>query len=395
MSFFRRKDPSAIPLPPSRAESAISPQSYALRRDRSPGPPSYQSNASQDSRAPVYNAGSNSYFGDQKVSQDNRNDGSQPGSGGLGGRSNVAVSDPYSRGFGNVEADRNELFSGYNPDNAGGGRNRFDDRPPGGGSRGGGRRWQDSEPANQEEEEEDVERIKQDTKQLKNESLTSTRNALRLAREAEETARATLNKLGDQSERIGNTERLLDKSKGHTSRAEDKTSEIKQLNRSIFRPVIVFNKEGKRQKEEQRLADRHAAEREERERAMIDVRESQNRIGRAQVMDGEGDEDPYGKYGGQGSGRFGRKNLTEAQQNARLAGRSRFQFEKSASDDELEDNLDDNLDEIHDVTKRLKALAAAQGEELDNQNARLGRLDGNAAKLDDKINRATDRLKRL
>ena len=48
-------------------------------------------------------------------------------------------------------------------------------------------------------EDEEVEGIKQQTRFIKQESVNSTRNALRVAREAEETARATLSKLGDQS----------------------------------------------------------------------------------------------------------------------------------------------------------------------------------------------------
>lgn len=184
------------------------------------------------------------------------------------------------------------------------------------------------------------------------------------------------------TEKISNTERHLDQSKGHTSRAEERTNEIKQLNKSIFRPVITFNKESKRQREEERLAARYAAEREEREQSMREVRESQNRIGRAAGY-GAQEQDTYGQeaVGGRGP-------RTEAQR----AGRSRFQFEKSASDDELEDELDDNIDEIHDVTKRLKAIAMAQNEELGRQNERLDRLNNNATRLDDKLQRATNNV---
>lgn len=50
-----------------------------------------------------------------------------------------------------------------------------------------------------EEDDEDVEGIKTQIWTVKNESVNSTRNALRLAREAEETARATTSRLVDQS----------------------------------------------------------------------------------------------------------------------------------------------------------------------------------------------------
>lgn len=75
---------------------------------------------------------------------------------------------------------------------------------------------------------------------VKQESLASTRNAIRVGREAEETARATLDKLGDQSDRFASTENHLDMSKALNSRAADETKELEALNRSIFRPSCAF-----------------------------------------------------------------------------------------------------------------------------------------------------------
>jgi hypothetical protein len=94
--------------------------------------------------------------------------------------------DAYSRGQGNLDSDRSELFSGYNPEKAKTGRFDYDGPAL-------------SEPAPGEENEEDVEGIKQQTRFVKQESVNSTRNALRMAREAEETARNTVNRLGTQS----------------------------------------------------------------------------------------------------------------------------------------------------------------------------------------------------
>lgn len=100
-------------------------------------------------------------------------------------RSN-GVGDVYSRGGAKLDNDRNELFAGYNPKKAGSGR--FFDGPAAG-----------REPAPGEENDEDVEGIKQQTRFMKQESVASTRNALRMAREAEDTARNTLGRLGDQA----------------------------------------------------------------------------------------------------------------------------------------------------------------------------------------------------
>jgi hypothetical protein len=109
-------------------------------------------------------------------------------------RRNADVGDAYSRGAAHLEQDRNELFAGYNPAKSGSGR-FFDgpsmpDRAPG------------------EENEDDVEGIKQQTRFVKQESVTSTRNALRLAREAEETALNTVNRLGDQSGKTAKISRV-------------------------------------------------------------------------------------------------------------------------------------------------------------------------------------------
>ncbi len=94
--------------------------------------------------------------------------------------------DVYSRGQGNLDNDRRELFSGYNSEKASTGRFAHDGPTL-------------PEPAPGEEGEEDVEGIKQQTRFVKQESVNSTRNAIRMAREAEETARNTINRLGSQS----------------------------------------------------------------------------------------------------------------------------------------------------------------------------------------------------
>jgi hypothetical protein len=75
--------------------------------------------------------------------------------------------------------------------------------------------------------------------------------------------------------------------------------------------------------------------------------------------------------------------------------RSRFQFEATNSDDEIENELDDNLGEISDMTKRLKALGTSMGQELDNQNQRIDRIGGKAGELDNRMFKNTEKLKRI
>jgi hypothetical protein len=344
MSFFRRKDQNQIPpvQPEQKGPSSLSPA------------PSYRSTAT------TYNASRDGdLYGNDKSSYNQ-----QPSSGGYGGGGGY---DP-SRG-GAPDPNRSELFSGYNPERAGQNRFTASDRRP-----------ELREPAPGEEGEEDVEGIKQQTRATKQESLNSSRNALQLAREAEKTARGTLLKLSDQSEKLANTERHLDISKNHALRAEDNTDELKKLNKSIFNPsaVFVLDKQGKRAAKEAKIQARYDEDREERERGLSEVRETQDRIGQATT---------YGTGGG--------RQLSGAQQAVRKEQRSRFQFEATNSDDEIENELDDNLGEISDMTKRLKALGTSMGQELDNQNQRIDRIGGKAGELDNRMFKNTEKLKRI
>ncbi|KAG6329345.1 hypothetical protein ID866_9743, partial [Astraeus odoratus] len=347
MSFFRRKDKNLIPPVPSDTASSMRGSS------RSTSPlPSYHSNASTY----VSSRDGPDPYNTRTKSQNSYDNYDSP-------TNKPPASDPAS------DRARSELFAGYNPEKAGSGR--FFDGPSLG-----------KEPAPGEENDEDIEGIKQQTRFIKQESVASTRNALRLAREAEETARNTLTRLGDQSEKLADTECHLDKAKAHTSKAEDQIGELKQLNRSIFRPVITFNKDAKRAAQEAKVQQRYEDERREREKAMMDIRESQNRLGRAQTY---GQSDEEGITGG------GFKSRTAEQLAARKEQRKRYQFEAGASDDELENELDDNLQEVSDVTKRLKALATGMGQELDTQNKRLETIEQKATGLDNKIFGQTER----
>jgi hypothetical protein len=83
------------------------------------------------------------------------------------------------------------------------------------------------------------------------------------------------------------------------------------------------------------------------------------------------------------------------EQKAKKESRARYQFDATASDDELEDELDENLDETYEVTKRLKNLATAMGDEVAGQNQRLTRVTGKTEDLEFAVMKNTERLKRI
>jgi hypothetical protein len=114
-------------------------------------------------------------------------------------------------------------------------------------------------------------------------------------------------------------------------------------------------------------------ERDDRDKARGDVAETNRRLGAA-ADSREGHQIVAGKMA------------------ARAQARKKYQFEATASDDELEDELDENLDETLRVTRRLKMMATAMGDEVNNQNTRISSITDKAHNLDARIQQNTSRL---
>lgn len=115
----------------------------------------------------------------------------------------------------------------------------------------------------------------------------------------------------------------------------------------------------------------------------MDVRESQNRLGRATTYGTNGDESILG----------GRGNRTEQQLADRKEQRKMFQFEANEEDDQAEDEIVDNLDEIGQVTKSLKVMAAAMGQEVERQNKRIENITEKVGVVDRDLFRNTERVR--
>jgi protein transport protein SEC9 len=196
------------------------------------------------------------------------------------------------------------------------------------------------------------------------------------------------------SDSLMNTERNLDLAKGHVNRADDNTTDIKTLNRSIFIPAITFNKEKKRREQEAKLTARYESERAEHERLQTERSEVHQRIGGATTnglhsfnRDGPPGDDDEGTGGRPGAGRSGSQQQAERKKQW-----GRYQFEATASDDEAENEIDNNLDELGDAVGRLKALAVASGQEVERQNKVLGRLQSKTDNVDRRVRATTDRV---
>ena len=185
-------------------------------------------------------------------------------------------------------------------------------------------------------------------------------------------------------DKIGDTERSLDIAKAHTSRVEDNARTIAQPNQSIFRPKWKRNQKAKRDAEEARVLQRHIDERTERELTRAEMLSSQRRVEESVSNMGM-----FSKLRNKAGVSNTNQSFDPKEQ------RARYQFEATESDDELEDELDGNLDEISALSARMNLLSRAMGQEVDEQNKRLGRVSDKTSALDTRIYAGTKRLENL
>ncbi|KAF2277411.1 uncharacterized protein EI97DRAFT_449543 [Westerdykella ornata] len=306
--------------------------------------------------------------------------------GGYGGLGRANSNDTMS-----TEAGRNELF--------GNASQRYQERQQQGGpsgmapqsgaygqeAPGGYGAYGDRQLTAEEQEEEDINAAKSEIKFIKQQDVSSTRNALRLAQQAEETGRDTLARLGAQGERIHNTERNLDLASSQNRIAEEKARELKTLNKSMFAVHVSnpFTASSRREERDRKIMETHQAERAQRDATRraawyVHSKHSLESSARAQAT-----AQKLQESGGTGPGR------------STLTDRAKYQFEADSEDDEMENEIDSNLNALHGAAKRLNALGRAMGEEVDSQNKHIGRIIGKTDKVDDQIAMNRARLDRI
>lgn len=164
---------------------------------------------------------------------------------------------------------------------------------------------------------------KSEIKFLKQQDVSSTRNALRLAEQAEETGRGTLHRLGAQGERIHNTERNLDLASSQNRIAAEKARELKTLNKSMFAVHVgnPFTSGARREERDRRMLETHQQERAQRDATRKAAWESSART--------------------QGATK-GTQSMGGGLPKATLADRAKYQFEADSEDDEMENEIDNS-----------------------------------------------------
>lgn len=220
--------------------------------------------------------------------------------------------------------------------------------------------YQERQLTAEEEEEEEIQTIKQEMRFVKQGDVASTRNALRVAAQAEESGRETLARLGGQGETVHDTERNLDLANIEGRLADEKARELKTLNKSMFHVHMSnpFTASRRRRERDEKILNTHRQDRDTREGTRTEAFHTNQRMERTfRDIDRESK-----KNGGKA-----RANVTE---------RAKYQFEADSEDEAMEDELEQNLDLIHGAAGRLNGLARATGHEIEEQNRHLERIGG-------------------
>jgi hypothetical protein len=160
---------------------------------------------------------------------------------------------------------------------------------------------------------------------MKQQDVSSTRNALRLAEQALETGRGTLATMAAQGERIHNTERNLDLASIQSDRANGQTKELARINASMFSIVPnPFTGNSKREKEMQKAMDQHQ-----------DARETREATAKAKWDSGARAQEAQRKIGATaGAGGNAKGSLIK---------KSMYQLEPDSEDDDMEGEIHGNL----------------------------------------------------
>ncbi|KAF9883288.1 Protein transport protein S9 plasma membrane t-SNARE [Aspergillus nanangensis] len=231
----------------------------------------------------------------------------------------------------------------------------------------------------EEEEEEEIQTVKQDIRFIKQGDVASTRNALRVAAQAEETGREALARLGAQGERMHDTEKNLDMATIEGRIAEEKAKELNTLNKSMFAVHVSnpFTSARRRRERDEKVLNNHREDRDTREGTRKDAFVANQRMERTfREIEREATK---------GAPKH-RANVTE---------RAKYQFEADSEDEAMETEIESNLNLLSGAAGRLNGLARATGRELDDQNQLLDRIGGKSDYVDDQIAMNRAKLDRI
>ncbi|KOS20748.1 Protein transport protein SEC9 [Escovopsis weberi] len=228
----------------------------------------------------------------------------------------------------------------------------------------------------EEQEEADVQAILSEKRQIQSESAASVARSVQMARQANEVGRATLERLGNQGERLHNTEKHLDLAHNQNKVAQDRAAELKTLNGSMFAVHVgnPFTSKSRQLKADEAVMSRHREEREAREATRREGYAATQRV-----------QNNMRQLGGSSNG----------PRPARKKDYGKFNLEDEEGADELEDQIDEGLTELEGQVKMMNMVGRAIGQEVDSQNKQIERIMNKSDAVDDATRMNRERLARI
>ncbi|KAB5580487.1 hypothetical protein GE09DRAFT_1051044 [Coniochaeta sp. 2T2.1] len=236
--------------------------------------------------------------------------------------------------------------------------------------------------------EEDLEKqeydgIKNQIKDVRKQTVNSSGNAAMAMENAINVGRGTLTRLGQQGEMLHNTEKNLDLAQNQSRIADEKTGELKTLNRSMFAVHVSnpFTSKSRQAMRDQQIIEQHRIEAEQRDAT------------RKSAFAGmQGMETTFRE--------MDRPTLL-GQTSRSNAERSKYMIEEdsdeegAAEDNQDEDNIERNLQAMERNAPVLKHIAKALGTEVDRQNDVIDRLGYKSQGLDENLAVTRAKLSRI
>ncbi|RKP33375.1 hypothetical protein BJ085DRAFT_18200 [Dimargaris cristalligena] len=228
---------------------------------------------------------------------------------------------------------------------------------------------------------------------LRQDTLASSQNALKTLRQTEEVGAAALNTIGNQTMQLSATDRQLNIAGLQTDVSLDKTAKLKQLNRPFWAPAFSnpFGRTKKREAELERAKAKHQDIVDgNAELARRDVHDRQRLLNIGWTAEPEVD-DKKNKKGKKGKDKNGGPSPHPSATSASgAAERQRYMLkgdngEYDEEESRMEDEIHNNTNEMLSAVSNLKNMGLNMRSELTLQNQRLGSMAEQSDKVSGKI----------
>ncbi|KAH3666120.1 hypothetical protein OGAPHI_004309 [Ogataea philodendri] len=233
-----------------------------------------------------------------------------------------------------------------------------------------------------DEEEEEINRIRRQTKDVREATVKSTHNILGHLRQADDTAANTLGAVGAQREKMFEMERSLNSMDTHQRFVDEHVKQLEHYNRGLFhiKASNPFTKKSRMRAAEQKFLAQRQADRERDATLSSNLYHTQNEI----VDQLRDSSDPV----------INSELKEKYEHERRVKEASKYLGEEHDEEDEkMEVEYSKNVDEAQKLATNLRRKANLLSQEIVMQNKNLKDISEKVNKVDDKLVLTTNRIR--